>query len=921
MDRFVRGATHATIDDAVAALLARLRAALNSVPGGVEALLSTGPAHPDFVLFARDVQQLLATPPPDPATMQAVLERVRDHFLTQSGEARKRLAGYKKADFRTVRDFERHVAMVQALGPHLVDALTAFRREMNLVLARSVRQLFAIALKEYQRALHKNGVLDFSEVLQRTLALLAEMEEFSRSRFKLESRYQHVLVDEFQDTSRAQWGLVELLVRSWAAGVSVTDRDPTIFIVGDRKQSIYGFRDAEVAVLDAAARYIETLRPIGQVRTAITRSFRAVRQLLHFVNDAFAAVEKSPDRADAFRYTEDDRFPLTSVEADGTDALGLVAAASDQAQAEAVAEEIAQLIASAATVRDRDTGVHRAVRPGDIAILFRTREGHQSFEDALARRDVPYYVYKGLGFFDADEIKDVLALLTFFARPHSELAAAAFLRSRFIRVSDVALKQLAPDLSAALIGDALPPAFETLHPDDRRRLDLARRAVPRWLSLVDRVPPSELLDRALAESAYAAEIGGPAYRQSRENLKKLRNLVRRLQNRGYATLGRVVGHLSRLGAGGDESNAIVDAVDAVNLMTAHAAKGLEFPIVFIVNMQRGSGGSPDPIRVSPAPFGREDVEEPSVSIGAHESDADRDLEARELEEDKRLLYVAMTRARDRLYFAGTLSAEGRFVVGKGGFGRTLPPTLVRLFEAATSASSGWASWTGESGVHRFRVVPPAGTRRLSTTAAADRGELLASVEAGRESQPIDDFAPLVSHTAARVAVTDAFTSSAISRSAFDDGGSSVEVGELVHRALQAGVDDPGSLLRAEERALCENVVQLLTDAGAALASIRSHPRVAQILAGVDVEWRRHEVPFSALRSDGTILRGAIDCIVQRTNGVIEVFEFKTGRRDVVHEQQLETYLEAARALFPGQIVEGHLIYAHVWEQLSRLQGV
>ena len=98
-----------------------------------------------------------------------------------------------------------------------------------------------------------------------------------------------------------------------------------------------------------------------------------------------------------------------------------------------MADEIATLLASGTTVRDRDTGVRRAIRPGDIAVLFRTREGHRVFEQALAERRVPYYVYKGLGFFDADEIKDVLALLAFLARPQSELNAAAFLRSGFVR--------------------------------------------------------------------------------------------------------------------------------------------------------------------------------------------------------------------------------------------------------------------------------------------------------------------------------------------------------------------------------------------------------------------------------------------------------------------------------------------------------
>jgi ATP-dependent helicase/nuclease subunit A len=456
-----------------------------------------------------------------------------------------------------------------------------------------------------------------------------------------------VLVDEFQDTSRAQWALVELLVRSWSEGLGLigSDRPPTVFIVGDRKQSIYGFRDAEVAVLDEASRYIEALRPIGQVRTAITRSFRSVRELLAFSNDLFAAVEKAATRADAFRYSEDDIFPVASVEASEQEPLGLVGAVSDEAQAEAVADEIARLLFTGATVRDRDTGVRRALRPGDVGVLFRTREAHRIFEDALARRRVPYYVYKGLGFFDADEIKDVLALLAFLANPQSELRTAAFLRSRFVRLSDRGLKELAPHLSSALLSPDPPQAAARLDDYDRRRLELARGDVPRWVSLVDNLPPAELLDRVLAESAYAAEIGDRGYRQARENLKKVRSLVRRIQNRGYVTLERIVDHFSQLVAGGDESNAIVDAVDAVNLMTVHAAKGLEFPIVFVVNLNRGGGGSGDPIRIVANLENGDDGA--GVSIGEYQSAADNDLEAKDHEEAKRLLYVALTRARDR----------------------------------------------------------------------------------------------------------------------------------------------------------------------------------------------------------------------------------------------------------------------------------
>ena len=915
LGRFLRHRSHATVDEAVAQLLSRIRTAFSSAPGGLSAVLGTGPDHPGFRLFASDLRQLLAEPPPSAAATQALLERVRDHVLTQDGLPRKRLL-YKKGDFRSSADYERHLALVGTIGPYLAQALHAYRQDINFVLARAVRQLLAVALEQYQRTLQKHGVLDFSDVLQRTLALLSQMEEFSRSRFKLEARFQHVLVDEFQDTSRAQWELVELLIRSWASGRGLAERDlePSVFIVGDRKQSIYSFRDADVAVLDEASRYIEALRPIGQVRTAITRSFRSVRELLAFINDVFTAIDKVGERTDAFRYGDDDQFPLTSVGAREPSALGLVPAASDEQQAETVADEIAVLLATGATVRDRETGTRRAIRPGDIAVLFRTRDGHTLFETALARRRVPYYVYKGLGFFDAPEIKDVLALMSFLARPESELNAAAVLRSRVVRLSDEALKRLAPRLSASLVDPAVPVVIDQLHPVDRERLVLARTAVASWLPLVDRLTPSELLDRVLGESAYAAEISGPTHRQSRENLKKVRALVRRIQNRGYATLGRVVDHFAEVVAGGDESNAIVDAIDAVNLMTAHAAKGLEFPVVFIVNLQRGSGGAVDSIRVIPAPFGREDIEDPSVAIGEHESDADRDFEAREAEESKRLLYVALTRARDRLYLAATTDSGGRFAPGKGGLGRTLPSTLAAVIGAAGSVADPTITWDGPTGRHDLHIV-----RRAA--------ELPQLAQASEVQPVVDAFAPLTSEAPSRQSATvlaaEGLASSHSGPADEDESQEEVEeapeiVGILIHRAIATGwlhksdVDDRAALerlLRPDERVLVGDLAAAVDRALGALARLRADPTSRKVLDDAEgVRWRRFEVPFSLRQANGDIVRGQIDCLAQRSDGTVDVIEVKSGRRSEMHGRQLDIYVAAARELAPGTLVRGHVIY-------------
>jgi len=378
--------------------------------------------------------------------------------------------------------------------------------------------------------------------------------------------------------------------------------------------------------------------------------------------------------------------------------LGLIAADTVRSTADLVANEVTRLL-SGATVRDRTTGVVRAAQPADVAILFRSRDSHREFEDALDRAGIPTYVYKGLGFFEADEIQDAVAVLRYLADPLSPLRAATLLRSRLVRLSDGAIASLAPDLAQAILAPEPPAALETLETEDRSILDLLRHCVPRWLSWVDRTTPSELLDAVLRETAYAGELRGARRRQARENLKKLRSMIRRAQNRGYATLARIAEHLDRL-ALGDESNAAIDAIDAVSLMTVHAAKGLEFPIVFVVNMGRGTGGIRPPIRV-----GRDSAGEPSVAVGDYQSEADEDAAARDREESKRLLYVALTRARDRLYLSATVQ-NGTCRTTRGSLGDILPAPVKALFASAVAVPHvDEVRWIGPSGDPHTFVVP------------------------------------------------------------------------------------------------------------------------------------------------------------------------------------------------------------------------
>ena len=244
-----------------------------------------------------------------------------------------------------------------------------------------------------------------------------------------------------------------------------------------------------------------------------------------------------------------------------------------------------------------------------------------------------------------------------------------------------------------------------LEDEDREVLAFARPAVARWLALVDRITPAELLDTVLAETGYAFELGGPRRRQAWENLKKMRGLVRRMQNRGYATLPRIADYLMSLSAG-DESNAVVEALDSVNLMTVHAAKGLEFPIVFVVNLAKGASGPPRPVRVTV-----DSQDEPSVSVGPFVSDTDEAEKERERHETRRLLYVALTRARDRLYLASTLK-EGAFVPGRGSLAEVLPESLKVFFAGAANVFKevDTIAWSGLSGrEYTWRLVSGAGS--------------------------------------------------------------------------------------------------------------------------------------------------------------------------------------------------------------------
>ena len=426
------------------------------------------------------------------------------------------------------------------------------------------------------------------------------------------------------------------------------------------------------------------------------------------------------------------------------------------------------------------------------------------------------------------------ALIRFLANPSSDLRAAAFLRSRFVRLSDDALAPPRPAIGGGAHRSGAAGQLDGARRDRPARAgERHARSVPGWIPRVDRVPPADLIEQVLPETAYAYELRGARSAQAWENVKKMRGLIRRIQNRGYATLARIADHLDSLTAG-DESNAVLEAIDAVNLMTVHAAKGLEFPVVFVVNLARGASGPPKPVRITGD----------DVSIGPFVSDTDDEEKLREREETKRLMYVAVTRARDRLYLA-SLIKNGVLIPGRGSLADVLPESVRALFNQAAAAGAGSVAWSAASGrTFELRVCADSRDERPRVPSA--------SSPAARTMDALTPW-PDTGPTAVRESVTAGTSAEGLVSDPAAEDSRNALAGTLVHRLFQyaASLQDDASLdevaeraqtlLRADERAMTEDPVAVCRQAAHAWRTIRRRPEVRELLETGD---RRYEVPFS-----------------------------------------------------------------------------
>jgi ATP-dependent exoDNAse (exonuclease V) beta subunit len=550
-------------------------------------------------------------------------------------------------------------------------------------LARAARRVLVDARARFRAVKRRRHVLDFADLLRR---LRDGMRDDARLRRAWKRRFDAVLVDEFQDTNRLQRDLLYLLRERRDAEhkprvPDASELEPSgLLLVGDAKQSIYAFRSADVGV------FLETERDIvhaGGVSRELVESHRSVDAVLDAINPVAEALLGVGLTAHGERIYDPKRDALVAeASGDGEARVELVLVSGDNAdeirelEAQAIARRIKKLVDPFA----RHAAGWRAPRLDEIAVLVPTWSHTEPVKKALQREGIPYAQLGGPGFWERREVDDLVALLRLVADPADRLALASVLRGPLVALSDAALAHVLG--RHATLDDALdPPApvREALEEDDRARLDEARPSLKRLVRAGGSLPPDEVLRIALAERNYAAVLAAlPFGAQRAANVDKLVGLAQQAARRGGedGSVAGFVRYVDRMrAAAGHETE--VDVADvssgAVQLLSIHAAKGLEWPVVFVAQTSRRRKTHTERVlidarkRVVALPDG---YEAPPAF-----QELRRDAHASEEDDQRRLLYVALTRARDLAIVSGP-AHEG------DGDWRTLSSALMRLAPAS-----------------------------------------------------------------------------------------------------------------------------------------------------------------------------------------------------------------------------------------------
>jgi ATP-dependent helicase/nuclease subunit A len=595
-------------------------------------------------------------------------------------------------------------------------------RERSLALFALVGAIRA----RFARLKSERAALDFDDLIAATRRLLVRASA-AFVLYKLDAAIEHLLVDEAQDTNSEYWAILRALTSEFTAGSGArSGRLRTVFAVGDEKQSIYGFQGAEPKIFgemrdlfakDYRALALEEARELYR-KITLNLSFRSTQDVLSAV-DAVFALEAHFEGLTADGTRPPDHISVRRGEPGSVDLWPVIAKDEAAAVSPFVRPELGALPASAEVKLARriaeevrrwtrdgcDLG--RAVQAGDVLILVRRRgKMFEAVIRALKRAGVPVAGADRLSLSTHIAVEDLVAAGRGALLPEDDLTLAALLKSPLIGLDDEDLQRIAPSRKGSL-RDALREAALS---DPRlakadQRLDAMREAA---LNKGVFAFYAQLLGPRQGRKALAARLGAEAAEASDEVLR----LALAYERSGGASLPRFLDALERSGA--DIKRDLSAARGEVRVMTVHGAKGLEAPIVFLADACASSPRTERLLSLSVDGDKRVPAWVPRLELDcAATSRARRDEAASRAREERRLLYVAMTRARDRLIVAGCpvngkVPASSWYAMVKNALAAKSPPGLVDL-----------AAPAGEEPAKRWRITQ--GSRLTPLAPSPSRG--------------------------------------------------------------------------------------------------------------------------------------------------------------------------------------------------------
>ncbi|EGK87784.1 DNA helicase PcrA [Microcoleus vaginatus PCC 9802] len=500
-------------------------------------------------------------------------------------------------------------------------------------------RVIADVYSRYQDALAANNALDFDDLILVPVKLLSQNEEVLSYWHK---KFCHILVDEYQDTNRTQYDLIRMLVTNNADPKNFDKwQNRSIFVVGDVDQSIYSFRMADYTIL------LEFQEDFGdglsdaktQTMVKLEENYRSRENILQVANHL---IEHNTERIEKIlRPTREPGAPIVVWRAD-----------NELDEAEFVAGQIHSL--------KRQNSEYE--NGSNFAILYRTNAQSRSFEEALMRLDIPYNIVGGLKFYDRKEIKDILAYLRAVANPDDSVSLKRIINTprrgigdtTFSKVEDAAT-QLGIPLWEILSDES---SVNTLAGRSAKAIIKFAEMIGRWQSQLETLPASQIVQGIIQDSGYIEDLKNQGTDEATnriENVIELYNAVLQFEEQNEEPT--LTSFLAKASLASDLDD-LQEEDSRVSLMTLHSAKGLEFPVVFLVGMEQGL-----------FPNFRS-LDDPKA-----------------IEEERRLCYVGITRAQELLFLTHT--RERRLW---GGFREHCTPSLF-LGELPTHLLAGSAKKT------------------------------------------------------------------------------------------------------------------------------------------------------------------------------------------------------------------------------------